>query len=44
MNCSRAEGPHACTCGGAGAPCPACNNGSPPKLPPGFKIDLEADE
>lgn len=32
-------GPHACTCGGAGAPCPACNksdDGEVPRLPRGF--------
>ncbi len=22
------QGPHACTCGGAGAPCPRCNTGT----------------
>jgi hypothetical protein len=36
------EGPHACTCGGAGSPCPACNKpreGEPPRLPKGFKAD-----
>jgi hypothetical protein len=36
------EGPHACTCGGAGAPCPACNRSAPdepPRLPKGFEPD-----
>src|SRR5438067_5526482 len=35
-------GPHACTCGGAGAPCPRCNAASadkPPRLPKGFEPD-----
>jgi hypothetical protein len=34
------EGPHACPCGAAGAPCPACNappEGAPPRMPSGFK-------
>jgi hypothetical protein len=37
-------GPHACTCGGANAPCPRCNAttiGKPPRLPKGFKPDGE---
>jgi hypothetical protein len=36
------EGPHACRCGAAGAPCPHCNrpdNGEPPRMPIGFKPD-----
>ena len=36
------EGPHACTCGAAGAPCPACNKPQPeepPRLPKGFEPD-----
>jgi len=35
-------GPHACACGGAGAPCPRCNAATveePPLLPKGFKPD-----
>jgi hypothetical protein len=35
-------GPHACTCGGAGAPCPRCIAATveePPLLPKGFKPD-----
>ena len=38
------EGPHACACGGAGAPCPRCNAATadePPRLPKGFKPDGE---
>jgi hypothetical protein len=40
------EGPHACTCGGAGMPCPRCNlsdQETPPRLPNGFKVDIESD-
>jgi hypothetical protein len=36
------EGPHACTCGAAGAPCPHCNqsdDGAAPRMPPGFEPD-----
>jgi hypothetical protein len=29
----------ACSCGGAGAPCPDCNAADPPRLPAGFKVD-----
>jgi len=33
-------GPHACTCGAAGAPCPHCNGADdPPLLPKGFEPD-----
>ncbi|MGY3447146.1 ATP-dependent DNA ligase [Bradyrhizobium sp. USDA 4473] len=35
-------GPHACTCGGAGAPCPRCNkseDGEIPEMPPDFSPD-----
>jgi hypothetical protein len=38
------EGPHACSCGAAGAPCPHCNrpdDGKPPRLPKGFEPDGE---
>jgi hypothetical protein len=38
------EGPHACTCGGAGSPCPRCNASTiddPPRLPTGFKLNGE---
>jgi hypothetical protein len=34
------EGPHACTCGGAGTPCLRCNQPTPeepPRLPKGFE-------
>ena len=34
------EGEHACTCGGAGAPCPECNRGNDedaPRMPSGFR-------
>lgn len=37
------SGPHGCTCGGAGMPCPICNPSSlhdPPKMPPGFEPDV----
>jgi hypothetical protein len=36
------EGPHACQCGAAGAPCPACNSSGqdePPRMPKGFEPD-----
>jgi hypothetical protein len=36
------DGPHACRCGAAGAPCPHCNtpdDGEAPRLPIGFKPD-----
>lgn len=36
------EGPHACSCGAAGAPCPHCNRpheGEAPRMPPGFEPD-----
>jgi len=38
------EGGHACTCGGAGMPCPVCNpvqEGSEPRMPAGFKTDTD---
>jgi hypothetical protein len=34
----------ACTCGAPGMPCPDCNPegpDNPPKLPPGFKTDMD---
>jgi hypothetical protein len=40
------EGEHACTCGGAGAPCPMCNSsehGETPRMPDGFKIEVDKD-
>lgn len=30
------EGPRACNCGGAGAPCPICNGGTEPEMPDDF--------
>ncbi len=33
------EGPRACGCGGAGAPCPVCNQGSEPEMPEDFVPD-----
>jgi hypothetical protein len=30
------EGRRACVCGGAGTPCPDCNTGDPPDMPPDF--------
>jgi hypothetical protein len=36
------DGPHACGCGGAGAPCPDCNASSDdPRPPAGFKPELD---
>jgi hypothetical protein len=38
------QGPHACTCGAAGAPCPHCNStdaDEPPRLPKGFEPDAD---
>ena len=38
------QGEHACTCGGAGAPCPRCNpsdRDAPPWMPKDFEIDDE---
>jgi hypothetical protein len=40
-------GDRACTCGGAGDPCPACNHASadnPPAMPPGFSADPIKDD
>jgi hypothetical protein len=39
------EGPNACGCGAAAAPCGRCNNeaDSWPRLPQGFKADPEKD-
>lgn len=40
------EGPEACKCDGAGAPCPACNipsNGEAPRLPALFRIEFDKD-
>ncbi len=38
------EGEHACTCGGAGAPCPWCNvpdKDGAPRLPDGFRTEFD---
>jgi hypothetical protein len=37
------QGPNACTCGAAGAPCPHCNGADdePLRLPQGFKPDAD---
>ena len=38
------EGEHACTCSGAGAPCPQCNasdDGTEPRAPKGFKTEFD---
>ncbi|SHH62922.1 hypothetical protein SAMN05443248_5464 [Bradyrhizobium erythrophlei] len=38
------EGEHACTCGGAGMPCPRCNEpqgNETPRLPAGFKTEFD---
>ncbi|MEY9132134.1 hypothetical protein ACVIWV_001990 [Bradyrhizobium diazoefficiens] len=40
------DGPRACTCGGAGAPCPACNapvDGEAPRMPGGFHVEVDKD-
>jgi hypothetical protein len=40
------EGEHACSCGAAGMPCQVCNPcggiDQPPRLPPGFQVDITA--
>jgi hypothetical protein len=41
------EGPNACNCGGAGMPCPACNEpdrGERPRLPAGFTPEIDVDD
>ena len=38
------DGPRACGCGGAGAPCPACNipaDGDAPRMPDGFRLEVD---
>ena len=38
------QGANACPCGAAGAPCPSCNgtvDGEAPKMPEGFKMDID---
>jgi hypothetical protein len=39
-------GRHGCNCGGAGMPCPPCNTvdeGAEPRLPEGFKTEVDKD-
>jgi hypothetical protein len=36
-----AEGEHACSCGGAGMLCPACNVPEDPGVPKGFKTKFD---
>jgi len=33
--------PRACQCGAPAMPCPECNASDPPKMLPGFKIDID---
>jgi hypothetical protein len=38
------NGEHACTCGGAGMPCPQCNasdDDTEPRAPKGFKTEVD---
>jgi hypothetical protein len=41
------EGPNACGCGAAGAPCGRCNvpaaEGETPRVPEGFLVEIEKD-
>jgi hypothetical protein len=40
------DGPRRCLCGGAGAPCPRCNQpteGAAPRLPAGYKTEIDKD-
>jgi hypothetical protein len=40
------EGPNACGCGVAGAPCGRCNNSGDdkmPRMPDGFKTEIDKD-
>jgi len=37
------DGAQACGCGAAGAPCPWCNEGDPPRMPEGFKTEVDKD-
>jgi hypothetical protein len=40
------NGPNACPCGAAGAPCPWCNQydeETPPRMPEGFLVEIEKD-
>ena len=38
------EGPRACTCGGAGMPCPVCNTKEPPEMPAGFRVTIDSSK
>jgi hypothetical protein len=35
------DGEHACGCGAPGAPCPKTDDITPPRMPSGFKSDVE---
>jgi hypothetical protein len=40
------NGPNACPCGAAGAPCPWCNqydDETPPRMPEGFLVETDKD-
>jgi hypothetical protein len=38
------DGPNACACGAAGAPCGRCNvDDGTPRMPSGFKIEADKD-
>jgi hypothetical protein len=37
------EGPNACGCGAAGAPCGRCNIEDVPRLPEGFVTEVDKD-
>jgi hypothetical protein len=40
------QGTPACPCGAPGAPCPACNaanDGNAPRMPGGFKTEVDKD-
>ncbi|MBR0746574.1 hypothetical protein JQ582_21825 [Bradyrhizobium japonicum] len=40
------DGRRACSCGGAGAPCPACNvsgEGEVPRMPKRFQVEVDKD-
>lgn len=37
------EGPQACGCGAAGAPCGRCNEPAEPRMSAGFRTEIEKD-
>jgi hypothetical protein len=40
------DGPKACNCGAAGAPCPWCNQydaDTTPRMPEGFLVEIDKD-